>query len=202
VSAPRVVCCDVGSVSRGNFAWCDDSGVAGDRPSSVAQHVASLLNRGAAVALGFECPLYVPLFADEMSLACARPGEGSRPWSAGAGCGALATGIVQVTWVLGEVRRQLAEPVAAHLMWETFAEAGHGLVLWEAFVSGASKGADHADDARLAALAMLAALPDPQSANAIACTSPVYSLAGAALLRTGWSFDLALLGQPCLTIKV
>jgi len=29
----------------------------------------------------------------------------------------------------------------------------------------------------------------------------VHSLLGAALLRTGWSKDLGLLGMPCLVIK-
>lgn len=102
-----VVCADIGSVSRGNFGWWSSAGSEGRIPSTLAKHVAECLNLGLPVALGFECPLFVPLEDDEQSLTRARPGEGNRPWSAGAGCGALATGLVQVTWTLREIRNLL-----------------------------------------------------------------------------------------------
>jgi hypothetical protein len=103
--------------------------------------------------------------------------------------------------VLGQVRGRLLRPLDAHLAWDSFAAAGTGLLLWEAFVSGASKRGDHVADARLAVDAFVRALPDPKAANAVYCTSRVYSLVGAALLRTGWSSDLGLLSQPCLVLK-
>jgi hypothetical protein len=62
------------------------------------------------VALGFECPLFVPLNLQPEALTTARSGEGSRPWSAGAGCGALATGLVQVAWILRKIRQELQAP--------------------------------------------------------------------------------------------
>ena len=197
---PIVICADIGSVKKGNFAWCDDRDVQGNTPSSLARHVADSLNGGHAVALGFECPLFVPLVEQEDSLTSARPGEGCRAWSAGAGCGALATGLVQVAWVLRQTHAWLQRSVTAHLKWEAF-EAVGGLFLWEAFVSGVRKGDDHVADARLAVKAFDGALPHPQAANAICCTSEVYSLIGAALLRTGWSSDLELLKQPCLVVR-
>jgi hypothetical protein len=40
----------------------------------------------------------------------ARGGEGNRPWSAGAGSGALATGLAQGAWML----RQLSATVSGH----------------------------------------------------------------------------------------
>jgi hypothetical protein len=196
-----VICADIGSVTQGNFGWYDGDGTQGRTPSSLAAHVASKLSASAAVALGFECPLFVPLAETEAKLTSARPGEGSRAWSAGAGCGALTTGLVQVAWVLQQALLGLSEPRRAFLSWDDFERAGSGLLLWEAFVSGTRKGVSHVEDAKLAVNAFVAALPDPAGANAVVCATPVYSLAGAALLRTGWSSDLNLLSQSCLVIK-
>ena len=42
----------------------------------------------------------------------------------------------------------------------------------------------------------------PESINAVACSTPVYSLIGASMLRTGWSQSPELLSQACLVIKV
>jgi hypothetical protein len=196
-----VACADVGSVASGNFGWWACDGRFGQEPSTLAHTVATALDDGVPVALGFECPLFVPLRDDETCLTRARPGEGSRAWSAGAGCGALATGIVQVAWVLRAVREALRSPCAAFLDWHAFSAAGSGLLLWEAFVSGSGKGVDHLADAKRGATALLRALPTPLLATAVHPDGPVYSLAGAALLRTGWTESVALLAEPCLVIK-
>jgi hypothetical protein len=201
MSPIATVCADIGSAAKGNFGWWSSAGSSGDRPSGLATHVAGLLNDGTPVALGFECPLFVPLVASEMQLTSARPGEGSRAWSAGAGCGALATGLVQVVWVLEQVRLSLRMPALAHLAWPTFVAANSGLFLWEAFVSGSAKFSTHPRDAQAGAEAFLASLPDPTLANAVACDSPVYSLVGAALLRSGWSEDTSLLHKACLVLR-
>lgn len=197
-----VVCADVGSVAKGNFGWWSSQGESGTRPSTLATHIATVLISGTPLALGFECPLFVPLSADELCLTNARPGEGARAWSAGAGCGALATGLVQVTWLLQEIRRQLLQPVPAFLDWPSFtAAAGSGLFLWEAFVTGAAKRDSHVADAQAGAEAFVRALPDPARANAVICSSGVHSLIGAALLRTDWSTDPHILQEPCLVVR-
>lgn len=196
-----VVCADVGSVAKGNFGWWSSREDSGTKPSTLANHVATALASGIPVALGFECPLFVPLLNDEHCLTKARPGEGSRAWSAGAGCGALATGLVQVTWLLQEVRQQLAQQMPVFLSWHSFAAAGSGLLIWEAFVSGAAKRESHTADARAGAEAFMRALPDPTQSNAVICNSDVYSLAGAAILRANWSTDLHILQEPCLVVR-
>lgn len=198
---PIVVCADIGSVAKGNFGWWSSTGESGLLPSTLAGRVAAMLDGGAPVALGFECPLFVPISQDELQLTKARPGEGSRSWSAGAGCGALATGLVEVAWVLDAMRRAIKKPVPSFLDWEQFERAGSGLFIWEAFVSGGAKKLTHIEDARAGAQAFMAALPDPASANAIACESDVHSLVGAALLRTGWSADISILRRACLVIR-
>lgn len=196
-----IVCADVGAVAKGNFGWWSSLGESGTRPSTLARHVSAALDSGKPVALGFECPLFVPLVDDELRLTSARPGEGSRPWSAGAGCGALTTGLVQTTWVLQEIKRQLAQVTSVFLSWHEFSASQSGLFLWEAFVTGKAKGDSHTADARLGAEAFACALPDPMSCNAVTCANGVHSLVGAALLRTGWSDDLRLLQEPCLVVR-
>jgi hypothetical protein len=129
----------------------------------------------------------------------ARHGDGNRAWSAGAGSGALATGIVEVAWLLQELRRRWPRG-SAHLDWGTFSDAGRGLFLWEAFVTDRAKAATHADDAAVAVAAFRDALPDPTSANAVTAERPL-SLLGAAIVWSDWSDDLELLRAPCLVIK-
>ena len=75
------------------------------------------------------------------------------------------------------------------------------MLLWEAFVSGSQKRDSHVADAEAGARAFLHALPSPDDHNAIACPTPVHSLIGAALLRSEWSSDLAIMAEPCLVLK-
>lgn len=56
-----VACADVGSVARGNFGWADCDGSSETRPSELAEKVSAALSDKRPVALGFECPLFVPL---------------------------------------------------------------------------------------------------------------------------------------------
>ena len=198
---PVVICADIGSVARGNFGWWSSRGESGNLPSTLASHVSVALKSGMPVALGFECPLFVPLVEEELLLTSARPGEGTRAWSAGAGCGALATGLVQVAWVLQAIRRHLAGTVPSFVAWEPFVSANSGLFLWEAFVTGGAKQISHTADAQAGAEAFIRALPNPMKANAVVCQAAVYSLVGAALLRTGWSSDPSILQEPCLVVR-
>jgi hypothetical protein len=197
-----VICADIGSFSKGNFGWWSSESASGHSPSGLSKHVADLLSQNIGVALGFECPLFVPLAEDERQLTSARPGEGSRAWSAGAGCGALATGLVEVAWVLQSIRNQLKLPAKSFLSWQDFCTQNKsGLFLWEAFVSGAAKQTSHIADAEAGAKAFSLALPSPHKVNAIECAGGVYSLVGAALLRTGWSTDIKILSQPCIVVR-
>ena len=94
-----VFCADIGSVAKGRFGWAfapDRSGVAvehDDIEELVTTVVRQLLD-SKKVALGFECPLFVPIPSDPLQLTSARVGEGAYPWSAGAGASALATGLL------------------------------------------------------------------------------------------------------------
>lgn len=166
----RVIAVDVGSVLT-NFAWAGldlpgrrlVSG-GGARPDEAAVSVLAALTSGIRVALGFEAPLVLPVSpVDQVdgwkTLGKARQGETvdgrSRPWSAGAGSGALATGLMQMAWVLERVGSELPG-MACTTRPEVWLSGESGLLVWEAFVSGTGKPVpagttQHAADAAAAA---------------------------------------------------
>ena len=204
-----VFCADVGSVKRGRFGWArgrpqSDDFLLGSSIVELIQAVADDLRSGALVALGFECPLFVPLREHPEELTSGRRGDGNRPWSAGAGCAVLAVGLTQVPWILREVRRTLGDVPPSYLRWDQTPEVGPGLFLWEAFVSGDAKApagpGAHTGDAELAVRAFLGALPHLDRKNAIQ-EDQVQSLVGAALLRSRWTNDIGILAEPCLVIR-
>jgi len=171
----------------------------GTEIAELVEAVAGDLGDGVPVALGFECPLFVPVPEDPFRLGSARPGEGSRPWSAGAGTGALTTGLVQAAWVLTDLRRRRPTDLV-FFDWASFNAAGAGLYLWETFVTEKAKATTHVDDAAIAVACFTAALPDPGRANAVTAERPL-SLVGAAGLWAGWSDDAEFLRTPCLVLK-
>ena len=79
----------------------------------------------------------------------------SRPWSAGAGSGALATGLVQMAWVLERVGSAVPG-LRCTIRPEPWLAGNVELFVWEAFVSGTGKPVpagitQHAADAAAAA---------------------------------------------------
>ena len=205
-----IYCADVGSVKSGSFGWARTStltdeierGVGGGTEMlQLVEMLARDLGDGRPVALGFECPLYVPVRENPLELLEQRAGEAGRPWSAGAGAQVLTIGVAQVAWVLTELHREQPN-VPCYVDWRQFTAAGGGLFLWEAFVTGQAKAKNktHIGDATVAVEALREALPDPTRANAVTAERPL-SLLGAALLWSGWSDDTSLLAMPCLVIK-
>jgi hypothetical protein len=201
-------CADIGSVARGNFGWArlaaDDPSASCSTGSDIrlfADIIAADLDAGHRVAVGFECPLFVPVPDTPKGLTSARPGEADRAWSAGAGAGSLATGLTETVWILDRVRRRVRSPHAAHTRWQPF-QSGGGLFLWEAFVTKAAKADTHHGDAELAVLSFRDSLPAPEAQNAIIPAGRVRSLIGAAVLQAGWASELAWLAAPCIVIRV
>ena len=196
-----VYCADVGALSRRtkNFGWASRDGDGKDA-RTLANALADDLNSERPVALGFECPLFVPIQNDPGLLTSARRGEGDRSWSASAGALSLAAGLTEAVWILQEVKELVASAVPAYVSWSTFREAERGLFLWEAFVTGSAKSVSHVDDAKVAVRCFVEALPQIDEANAIH-EDNVQSLIGAALIRTGWSSDASLLATPCIVLK-
>ena len=116
-----IYCADIGSVSKGNFGWarlvCHDRPecTVGQDINDFADSISADLNNRHPVALGFECPLFVPVADDPSALTSARVGERDRAWSAGGGAGSLAVGLTETVWVLTKVRKQLQLSTEVHL---------------------------------------------------------------------------------------
>ena len=209
-----IYCADVGSVSNKKFGWAHVEGECqrvGDDMAALAVDIAVALRGTRKVALGFECPLWVPVAADPQDLTRARKVDGNRAWSAAAGTAALATGLTQVSWILDEVRRQLTAQGArlprVYLDWTAFSKADSGLLLWEAFVTGEAKASSvpgtngHSADAMVACREFAAQLPNPAAGSVPEPTRRIRSLIGGAILWAGWSMDTALLRTPCMVVR-
>jgi hypothetical protein len=136
---------------------------------------------------------------DALALGRSRPGEGNRSWSAGAGSGALAVGIAQASWTLRAAHKRCPSE-RVYVDWSEFKAAGHGLFLWEAFVTAKAKALTHVDDATVAVGCFCDALPEPDRANAVLAERP-FSLIGAIAIWSGWNNDLGLMQRPCLVLK-
>lgn len=202
---PVVWVADIGSVRRKRFGWHripedQDS----DRTDIVAfaGGIANDLLSGRSVALGFECPIFVPVPREPEELTAPRGNaEKRRPWSAGAGCAVLATGLSECAWVFDKIYEMVGMEVRPSLIWEDFIAGKANLFVWEAFVTGEAKGSSHSEDAKTAAQAFLDRYPDIQQADAIKEDKPWYSLVGAALLRSGLSRDISILSRKCIVIR-
>lgn len=162
-------CVDVGSVAGGNFAWAR---VTDDVCGAEAVHElggshavielrerlrADLNNAQHAVSIGFESPLFVPLRDTPTRLTSARGTFEHSSFAGGPGSAVLVTGLVQIAFLL----EGLGDRVTTSRTEFDKDRAGR-LLVWEAFVSGATEpapicvGGDHsvhACDAILAATA-------------------------------------------------
>ena len=96
-------CADIGSITNDNFGWAAVHGEQqrdGTTIDGLVDDVVQSLAEGVKVALGFECPLWVPVPDDPSGLTAKRGMEGDKPWSAAAGACALAAGLTETAWIL------------------------------------------------------------------------------------------------------
>lgn len=203
----EVFCADVGSIARDSFAWArriprtEDEEV--HRPKSIeslAASVVQVLRDGEPVALGFEAPMFVPVPEDSTRLGKARPCDAPSPsWSSNVGASVLATAMVQVPWILRYTHDRVPD-LPIHVGWPSFAEQKSGLLLWEAFVSGAAKGETHEEDARSGVQAFCEQLPNPGEASAQATERP-FSLLTAATIWAGFDVPPEEMRQASLLIR-
>ncbi len=205
---------DVGSVRRkGGFSWSSaDASLRGeDDLGALGDVVVTALDSGHRVALAFECPLSVPVPDPSgdgwKDLGRARAGEGNRSWSAGAGTGALATGLVQLTWVLGYFREHARVAPSVTTQVGTFAAARADLLIAEAMVTGDGKPEavdgfqDHAD-AVAAAKRFEEILASGSFEPDVTCAPHrAFNLAAGAAMQAGLAIDQAELRLDVLVAK-
>jgi hypothetical protein len=127
------------------------------------------------------------------------PGLPTRPFSAGAGAAVLVTSLVIAPYLLARLRKALPSASATFDWRQPLTRPGE-LLLFEAFVTDQRKETPerHVEDARLAVDEFRRNLGDFQAPES---SDECMNLLGAALLRTGWSSDVALLAAPCLVIR-
>lgn len=194
---------DVGSPRSGKLGWAilEIGGACrtGGDLDVFIEKVGTLGNTSPLV-VGFEAPLFIPTRSAALDVLSGRRGEGSRPWSAGAGAAVTTAALAVVTYTLAGLRSRL--PSATALMdWTEPPQFPGEVLFFEAFVTGAAKGLDHAGDARVAAEAASALLQDARPYRSAIDEQEVFSLLGASLLRTGWTNDIGFLSTPCLVVK-
>lgn len=203
----QVFCVDIGSIARDSFAWArripgsDDEEL--HRPESIeslAVSVVQILRDGEPVALGFEAPLFIPVPEKPDRLGKARPCDAPSPsWSSSVGASVLATAMVQIPWTLRFIHQQVPH-LQVHVQWPPFAQRQDGLLLWEAFVSGAAKGQTHEEDARSGVQAFCEQLPNPGDPIATETERP-FSVLAAAALWAGFDLPIEDLRGGCLLVR-
>lgn len=209
---------DVGSVNRkGGFAWAssDVQFEGEDDPSALGRVIVEVLNSGDQVALAFESPLSIPVPAAEgtawKQLGKARAGEGNRSWSAGAGSGALATGLVQLAWVCRFIAEHCHHRPPVTTQIARFASGSRQLLITEAMVTADGKpepvdGLQDAADALAAAKRLheiLSAGRNEELVADVSCTPHrAFNLAAACAIHAGLNINADELGLEVVVAKV
>lgn len=126
MSSLVIYCADIGSVATGKFGWARrDCAKTQDRIvdqdiRKFIERIGSDLDCNHPVALGFECPLFVPVPNDPEHLTCARDGEGKHAWSAQAGAYSLVAGLSQTVWILTQIKSKTMTNPPVHFTWSAF----------------------------------------------------------------------------------
>jgi hypothetical protein len=208
---------DVGSVRRkGGFAWATaDEIVHGqDDPRALGELIAQALDEGRRVALALECPLAIPIPSPDghawKDLGRARKGEGDRAWSAGAGTGALATGLAQLAWLCGYLQSRCLRLPRPTTRLASFLTGDANFFIAEAMVTstgkpeGVSALQDHAD--AVAAAKRLVEIIDAgvgaAGAHEVRCAPmQALNLAVIAAMHAGMDIDQHELKQDIVVAK-
>jgi len=107
--------------------------------------------------------------------------------------------MVQIPWTLRFIHERVPD-VRVHVQWPPFAEQQDGLLLWEAFVSGAAKGETHEEDARSGVQAFCEQLPNPGDPTAAETERPFSALAAAAIWA-GFDLPIEEMRGECLLVR-
>jgi hypothetical protein len=107
--------------------------------------------------------------------------------------------MVQVPWTLRFIHEQIPD-LRVHVQWPPFAEQQDGLLLWEAFVSGAAKGETHEEDARSGVQAFCEQLPNPGDPSA-ADTQRPFSVLAAAAIWAGLDLPIEAMRGGCVLVR-
>lgn len=193
---PYNVCViDIGSPKLGNIGWClieVDSGkeYTGANLDNLFPFIKKA-SENKALILGLEAPLFVPIRKDLLLATKARKGEGSRPWSAGAGAQVLAMNLPIMIYIFEGIKSVFSD-ISYCINEKTFNAKPHQIMTFEALVSGKDKGSSHINDAQIMArscmnYSLMHVLPPSILENEE--DTGFFNLTAAALLRCGLETD-------------
>jgi hypothetical protein len=200
----------------------EDPGSGGTSLDELVEMIATDLEAESKVALGFDFPLTVPLPGEAARLGAASRGSRDRAWSSGATATALGLGLQQLSWVLVKLAGRLGERLP-RVGWDphtVIAEGYAAMIIWEADVYGRIAGDGDGvavGDARVAAEEFVRRLAAGDVGSDIGKPANfwtyrgrplkkldeqvVINLAGAALLRAGFSEDPGTLSDQPWVIR-
>ncbi|CDF58286.1 hypothetical protein [Thermobrachium celere] len=203
-----VWCADIGSIKANKFGWCkkdllEQNVILGKDIKQFALGIADDLTKGYKVALGFECPLFIPISENPLNLTSARNGEKNRAWSASAGSQVLSIGLAEMVWIFKNIKENCKNEIKITFDWNRFINEDINLFIWEAFVSGQSKTSLHENDAQKALdkFCYLCLSKKIEETADITAENP-FNLAACALMRANISKEINLLSENCLVVKV
>lgn len=202
-----IYACDVGSVRASTFAWArvlpGMGNPCGSRDiDALVLRLVEDVNAHKSVALGFECPLFMPIPMQSDGLNRGRQGEGNRAMFAPTGAGVATLGVQEVAWVLSQIHDRVPALPLYSLDWHAWLaeDSRPRLLIWEAFVSGAAHDNSHERDAATAAVYFRDNEDNLDNVNAVTADRPL-NMAHAAVLWAGWANDLDRLHQACLVLR-
>ncbi len=194
---------DIGSPKLGNIGWClfdltHQAPFTGTDLQELFQLFHSRNLKG-ALTLALEAPLFIPVRDDPMKMTKARLGEGSRPWSAGAGAQVLALNLPIMCRIFQELHH--AYPAHQFIMDAgQFAAQEKQILISEALVSGKHKGISHVDDATIMAKYIQSFSIDnklPPSILMAEKETTYLNLAAAALIKNQIHSAQQMIDVPC-----
>jgi len=192
---------DIGSPKLGNIGWClidlqNNKEMTGGNLDDLFEPMADATKQNGLI-LGLEAPLFVPLRQDLMLATRARKGEEKRPWSAGAGAQVLAINLPLMVYLFRGIQSACSD-ISYCLNEKGFCAKPKQMMIFEAFVSGTDKGADHIEDAQIMARSCKPYSKRrtlPQSILEPEDDIEYFNLVSAALLKCGMEANLSTLSD-------
>lgn len=194
--------CDVGG--KGNFAWARRYGSqlmveGGTTMNGCLEALRGDIGR-CAVALGMECPEFIPIPDEAAHLGRGRKNEKDRSCFASVGASVATLGLHQLAFICKKIHQKGVSASFDPAQWQFQPDQ---VLFWEAFVSKQAHSDEHLRDAATAANTLVERIEAGHFASDVLVEAPadVLSLVGCALLWAGWSDKLALMRQSVLVVK-
>ncbi len=154
-SAIIIYACDVGSTLQNNFGWArineGENIICSHDIDELIRYIIKDYNN-LPIAIGFECPLFIPIPNNANQLSKERNGDGNRSCYASAGLSVTTLGLHQLAYILNKIKQNNTN-ISFTLDWGKWLldKPKNEILIWEAFVSGDAHSKCHIEDAVTAA---------------------------------------------------